>query len=394
MGEFAKIAKKLLKAESELMDNPEPASDLAPALDWKARLANQQQRLGVHIPTSEDEARAKAKANIEALQRKIFALGYNLRASKRKEEEPLLTDVGGGMPGREVVIDLPAVKYSWYDPKLRSKQAADQIPGGLADDNTDSDFSKKQISMGAKVEMEHTGDRAKAREISRDHLKEIPDYYTRLGKMEEEAKAEKKKEDKSEKKGGILDEALAPIRMAGESALAEATQAISDRIREGRRVTTDPGTLVSYYPQMALSVPRAFQAGAEKAEEDADKLQAKSMNVALEKARKEYEQALSAEYASHRGVKTAGELIDGLAQYHVKQGDGELNQLTGAYLALASLLGYGSHEASKAWVESRDPRRQKFEAVKEELRRKRMRQPAPILVDIAEPEPVNSDLDR
>lgn len=64
---------------------------------------------------------------------------------------------------------------------------ADLLPGGKADGKTDSAFSAWQLAMGTKVEMEHTNDPAKAREIARDHLTEIPDYYTRLKKMEDAA---------------------------------------------------------------------------------------------------------------------------------------------------------------------------------------------------------------
>lgn len=44
---------------------------------------------------------------------------------------------------------------------------------------------ERQLEMGIKVEMEHTGDRAVSREIALDHLLEMPDYYDRLKKMEE-----------------------------------------------------------------------------------------------------------------------------------------------------------------------------------------------------------------
>lgn len=44
----------------------------------------------------------------------------------------------------------------------------------------------KQLEKGIQVELEHTKDRKKAREIALDHLKELPDYYTRLKKMEGE----------------------------------------------------------------------------------------------------------------------------------------------------------------------------------------------------------------
>lgn len=424
MGEFAKRANELLEAEP----------------DWKATLKGQQQRLGKYIPSREEEAEVKAQSNIDKLKQQLYALGYSMRAEKRKKEDPLLDDLTGGMPGREVVVNLPAVKYGWYDPCLRSKQAADQIPGGLADGKPDSDFNKKQLDMGSKVEMEHVDDKAKAREISRDHLEEIPDYYTRLDELETEAKADAKGDRKknlsaadkkdliehisktkdlddekmhgfyaskkldphaaetavyealrTEKKGGVLGEALAPLGMMSDSALAGIAQLASDKMRESRRPTSDPGTLVSYYPRMAVAAPSSFHEGYTQAESDADVLQAEQIDKELAKARKEYDQALSDEYAGRHTAKTAGELIDGLAQHHVKCGEGELNQVMGTYLALASLLGYGSHVASREWVRSRDPRQQEFKAVKEELRKKRMRQPSPILVEI--PESASSDLE-
>lgn len=43
-----------------------------------------------------------------------------------------------------------------------------------------------QIKIGTAIEREHTSNRLLAREIALDHLKELPDYYTRLKKMEKE----------------------------------------------------------------------------------------------------------------------------------------------------------------------------------------------------------------
>jgi hypothetical protein len=84
-------------------------------------------------------------------------------------------------------------------PPAEMTKVADMIPGGKADEMTDSDFPKKQMEMGQKVEMEHTDDPKKAREISRDHLEEFSDYYTRLHKMEQE--------------GGKAKEAALPSRL-------------------------------------------------------------------------------------------------------------------------------------------------------------------------------------
>jgi len=65
--------------------------------------------------------------------------------------------------------------------------AEDLIPGGLADDAPDSAFNSEELTRGIEVENEHTQNEEMAREIAKDHLSEIPDYYTRLAQMEKEA---------------------------------------------------------------------------------------------------------------------------------------------------------------------------------------------------------------
>jgi len=61
-------------------------------------------------------------------------------------------------------------------------------------------FIEKQLKMGEKIEHEHTKNHELAREIALQHLDEIPDYYTRLKKMESDAK--KFKDVKEETKSG------------------------------------------------------------------------------------------------------------------------------------------------------------------------------------------------
>ena len=53
---------------------------------------------------------------------------------------------------------------------------------------TEKDVDQKELAMGIKIELEHTSDKKLAKKIAIDHLAEIPDYYTRLKKMEEEGK--------------------------------------------------------------------------------------------------------------------------------------------------------------------------------------------------------------
>lgn len=49
-------------------------------------------------------------------------------------------------------------------------------------------FDSDQLKMGISVEREHTNNKHLAEKIARDHLSEIPDYYTRLKEMEENFK--------------------------------------------------------------------------------------------------------------------------------------------------------------------------------------------------------------
>ena len=63
---------------------------------------------------------------------------------------------------------------------------------------------QKQLDMGVPIEHEHTKNHKLAMEIALQHLDEIPDYYTRLKKMEASAKKEHKKfKDVKEATDGI-----------------------------------------------------------------------------------------------------------------------------------------------------------------------------------------------
>jgi polyhydroxyalkanoate synthesis regulator phasin len=59
---------------------------------------------------------------------------------------------------------------------------------GKYNEEKPTNLSDKQLDMGQKVEMEHTTNKGFSRRIAKDHVTEFPDYYTRLDKMEEEAK--------------------------------------------------------------------------------------------------------------------------------------------------------------------------------------------------------------
>jgi len=62
----------------------------------------------------------------------------------------------------------------------KSKLKEDLIPGGKGDKLSVKNVNSKELQMGIKTELEHTGDSDKAREIALDHLAEDPKYYSKL----------------------------------------------------------------------------------------------------------------------------------------------------------------------------------------------------------------------
>jgi len=85
--------------------------------------------------------------------------------------------------------------------KIKSHKTVDEI---AKKHRLDVSFIQNQLEMGIPIEHEHTRDRVLATDIALQHLNEIPDYYTRLKKMEASAKKEHKKfKDVKEQKGEI-----------------------------------------------------------------------------------------------------------------------------------------------------------------------------------------------
>jgi len=82
---------------------------------------------------------------------------------------------------------------------IKTSKYKDKIEGGKADKKVPSDFPKKDIEKGIRVELEHTSDPEIAKEITMDHLKEHKDYYIGLKHMEN-CLTEIEKENKNKKK--------------------------------------------------------------------------------------------------------------------------------------------------------------------------------------------------
>ncbi len=74
--------------------------------------------------------------------------------------------------------------------KVKSHKSVEQI---AKKHRLEVSFVRRQLEMGITIEHEHTKDKDLATDIALQHLDEIPDYYTRLKKMEADAKKHHKK---------------------------------------------------------------------------------------------------------------------------------------------------------------------------------------------------------
>ena len=73
--------------------------------------------------------------------------------------------------------------------KLKSHRTVESI---AKKHRQDISFVKNQLKMGIAIEKEHTKDKDLAADIALQHLDEFPDYYTKLKKMESDARKEHK----------------------------------------------------------------------------------------------------------------------------------------------------------------------------------------------------------
>lgn len=102
-----------------------------------------------------------------------------MRKLKNLLEDVWPKDVNTEHPIRTLPKLSPSTFYKEFMEAGRSKNQMPPIQS--------QDF-ENELQRGIQVEYEHTSNEQIARKIAMDHLVEIPDYYTRLDKMERSAK--------------------------------------------------------------------------------------------------------------------------------------------------------------------------------------------------------------
>jgi hypothetical protein len=92
---------------------------------------------------------------------------------------------------------LVDAKFQHYRQAIREayqidlKGFKDTLRGGMADGKAVTTYDLEELLAGINFEMEHTNDKLIALEIAMDHLERIPDYYSRLRRLEREASADR-----------------------------------------------------------------------------------------------------------------------------------------------------------------------------------------------------------
>ena len=131
---------------------------------------------------------------------------FNSFKSKLKKEaidDPGSSEMGtfGGIGNgvNKEPMQTPLDKFVTSGPEIKQKKKLKEAslhhdtPESLAKKHgVNIDLINKQIKVGTGVEHEHTKNNKKALRIAMDHVAEFPDYYTRLLKMEKQAKKQEK----------------------------------------------------------------------------------------------------------------------------------------------------------------------------------------------------------
>lgn len=135
-------------------------------------------------------------------QRRLMAIALKIKKGeiKYKDASPAAQKLSRTMSTKQLE-DFAKTKEKGLPMKktesVKEERSNEILMGGMADNKTLEDIARKhdvdikdiqtQFNMGLDVEKEHTDDPNVAEEIVKDHLWEMPDYYTKLKDMENES---------------------------------------------------------------------------------------------------------------------------------------------------------------------------------------------------------------
>ena len=138
-------------------------------------------------------------------QRRLMAMALKVKKGeiKYKDASPEVQRLSKTMSAQQLE-DYAKTKEKNLPKKknesIKEEHSNELLIGGMADNKTLEDIARKhnvdikeiesEFKMGLDVEKEHTDNSDIAEEIAKDHLWEMPNYYTKLKGMEAEDKNE------------------------------------------------------------------------------------------------------------------------------------------------------------------------------------------------------------
>jgi hypothetical protein len=207
-------------------------------------------------------------------------------------------------------------------PKIKSHKTVEQI---AKKHRLDVSFIQKQLDMGEPIEHEHTKDHDLARNIALQHLDEIPDYYTRLKKMEADAKKNHKK-SKDIKEEGLRD-------WFGKSKSKDGKAGWVNVVTGGTCASDEPGEgtpkCVSSAKRASMSKAERLSASRRKKQADPGQQQktgaAKPTYVSTDKPEKKMNEAKEKDHEHSMARSELSTVMNAVKRLKKKMGKGEGN---------------------------------------------------------------------
>ena len=119
-----------------------------------------------------------------------------------QEQRYQLLDIFTAEGGDSISAQMMAKSYGLSDEQFSEfqyrctrKLIKDFLYAGKSKSYRPKNATDEEIKKGISVEFEHTTNPKIAKKIAFDHISEIPDYYERLERMEQEAKKEMKEKN-------------------------------------------------------------------------------------------------------------------------------------------------------------------------------------------------------
>ena len=193
----------LSKASEFILHNQDSIDDYPTVSDnYSVQDLDEMKRSALKVVSPKPIATQLNESDYDLVSSHSFSLGFPIEFDKLKDVQKAKDKVVKNLlknpsyyiellTGKKVDTSNGYTKYSkdnLVDKKNASKiikvlNENDSILGGIGDNKPDNAFDMNQLRIGTKVEMKHTKDVNKAKEIAKDNLTKDANYYVKLKRI-------------------------------------------------------------------------------------------------------------------------------------------------------------------------------------------------------------------